>query len=319
MANREKDDHSGVETTGHEWDGIKELDNPLPRWWLIVWYITIVIAIVYWILMPAWPTLHGYTPGLLHQSDRVNVANDMKALQAQRGKEGEMLKNASLEQIERDPNLQAYAMAAGQAIFGDNCAPCHGAGGAGGKGYANLRDDVWLWGGQLADIQQTLTYGIRSGHPLARMSQMPAFGRDGLLKPADVNDMTDYVLALARKPANRAAVSRAAPTFAAQCAVCHGPEGKGNQAVGAPNLTDADWLYGGDRQSIHDQIWNGRGGVMPAWGGRLDAAQIKAVTVYVHVNAGGLNAPAKPAEPVAAAAAANLSQPVAADTANVVK
>ena len=289
MANREKDDHSGVETTGHEWDGIKELDNPLPRWWLIVWYMTIAVAIGYWILMPAWPTLHGYTPGILHQSDRVNVANDMKALAVLRGKEGAMLKSASLEQIERDPTLQAYAMASGQAIFGDNCAPCHGAGGAGGKGYANLRDDVWLWGGTLADIQQTLTYGIRSGHPMARLSQMPAFGRDSLLKPEEVNDLTDYVLALAHKPADRAAVGRATATFAAQCSVCHGADGKGNMAVGAPNLTDADWLYGGDRQSIHDQIWNGRGGVMPAWGARLDAAQIKAVTVYVHVNSGGAN------------------------------
>lgn len=317
MANREKDEHSGVETTGHEWDGIKELDNPLPRWWLIVWYMTIAIAIGYWVLMPAWPTLHGFTPGILHQSDRVNVANDMKALQAQRGKEGEMLKNASLDQIERDPGLQSYAMAAGQAIFGDNCAPCHGAGGAGGKGYANLRDDVWIWGGQLADIQQTLTYGIRSGHPMARMSQMPAFGRDALLKPQEVNDMTDYVLALAHKPANRVAVERASATFAAQCSVCHGPEGKGNQAVGAPNLTDADWLYGGDRQSIHDQIWNGRGGVMPAWGSRLDAAQIKAVTVYVHVNSGGANQPVKAVE--AAPVAENTVQPVAAEAANVVK
>ncbi len=287
MSHREKDEHSGIDTTGHEWDGIKELDNPLPRWWLYIWYACIAVAVVMWVLLPAWPTLNGYTHGVLHQSDRVQVARDMADLKARRGAEGAMLTNASLEQIEQDPKLQTYAMAAGQAIFGDNCAPCHGAGGAGGKGYANLRDDVWLWGGSLSDIQQTITYGVRSGHPQARLSQMPAFGRDALLKPDEVNDLTEYVVALSHRKADRAAVYRAAPLYAQQCAVCHGPAGLGSQAVGAPNLTDADWLYGSDRQSIHDQIWNGRGGVMPAWTGRLDPDQIKAVAVYVHVNSGG--------------------------------
>jgi len=302
MSERERDDHSGVETTGHEWDGIKELDNPLPRWWLIVWYACIAASVAYWVLFPAWPTLTGYTPGILGQSDRVNVANDMKALAAQRGAEGVMLENASLDEIEKTPHLQAYALAAGQAIFGDNCAPCHGQGGAGGKGYANLRDDVWLWGGQLADIQQTITHGIRSGDPEARMSMMPGFGKDALLKPQEVNDLTEYVVKLSRRAADGAAVARAAPVFAAQCAACHGAEGKGNPAVGAPNLTDGDWLYGADRKSIHDQIWFGRGGVMPAWGGRLTPAQIKAVTVYVHVNSGGAGQPAvMPAAPAAAA------------------
>ena len=305
MSDRERDKHSGVETTGHEWDGIKELDNPLPRWWLIVWYICIAVAIVYWVLFPAWPTLNGYTPGLLHQSDRVNVANDMKALAAQRGVEGVMLEKASLDEIEKTPNLQAFDMAEGQAIFGNNCAPCHGAGGAGGKGYANLRDDVWLWGGQLADIQQTITHGIRSGDPEARMSMMPSFGRDGLLKPQEVTDLTEYVVFLSHRAASPGAVARAAPIFAAQCAACHGPEGKGNQRVGAPNLTDSDWLYGSDRKSIHDQIWFGRGGVMPAWAGRLSAAEIKAVTVYVHVNSGGSGAPAPAAAPTVASADTN--------------
>ena len=229
----------------------------------------------------------------------------MKALQAQRGKEGVILQNASLEQIEKDPTLQAYAMAAGQAIFGDNCAPCHGQGGTGAKGYANLRDDVWLWGGSLADIQQTITHGIRSGDPEARVSMMPGFGKDGLLKPEQVNDVTEYVVNLSHRPANAAAVARATSVFAEQCATCHGPEGKGNPQVGAPNLTDNDWLYGGDRKSIHDQIWFGRGGVMPAWAGRLDPTQIKAVTVYVHVNSGGLNQP----QAVAGPSADNAAQP----------
>ncbi len=237
--------------------------------------------------MPAWPTPWGNTRGLLHQSDRVNVAADLKALAAQRGAEAGMLDKASLEQIEKDPKLLAYAMAQGQSIFGDNCATCHGAGGAGGKGYPNLRDDVWLWGGSLEDIQHTITVGVRSGQPDARVSQMPAFGRDGMLKPEQIDDLTEYVVSLSHRPADPAAVRRAAPLFHDNCSACHGVGGTGSQAVGAPNLTDADWLYGPDRASIHGQIWNGRGGIMPSWRARFTPATIKALAVYVHANAGG--------------------------------
>jgi cytochrome c oxidase cbb3-type subunit 3 len=283
----ERDEHTGVATTGHEWDGIKELDNPLPRWWLWIFYGCIAFSIGYWILMPAWPGLHGYTHGLLHNSARAQVAADLKALQAQRGAAGAQLKTATLEQIEADPKLQAYALEEGQSIFGDNCATCHGQGGTGGKGYPNLRDDVWLWGGSLEQIQQTVRYGVRSGDPQAHMSQMPSFGRDGILQPGQVDDLTEYVVALSHRPADAAAVARAAPLFQANCSTCHGPEGKGNQQFGAPNLTDSDWLYGSDRKSIHDQIWFGRGGVMPAWGHRFDDATLKAIAVYIHVKSGG--------------------------------
>ncbi len=287
MVHNDKDEVTGINTTGHEWDGIRELDNPLPRWWLWIFYACIAFAIGYWILMPAWPGLHGYTHGLLAKSDRAQVAVELKALRAQRGAEGASLVNASLEQIEADPKLQAYALAAGASVFGDNCATCHGAGGGGGKGYPNLRDDVWLWGGTPEDIEHTLRVGIRSGHPNARMSQMPAFGRDQIVTPDQVNDLTEYVVALSHRKANAAAVARAAPVFQAQCSVCHGPAGLGNQAVGAPNLTDRDWLYGSDRASIHSQIWNARGGVMPTWEKRFDTATIKALAVYVHANASG--------------------------------
>ena len=284
---RKFDEATGHEDTGHEWDGIRELDRPLPRWWLWVFYACIAVAIVYWFLMPAWPGLKTNTPGLLHESDRAKVVGDLNALAAQRGVEGRKLNAASLEQIESDPELQAYALAMGQSIFGDNCATCHGQGGTGAKGYPNLRDDVWLWGGSLEDIHHTITVGVRSGQPDARVSQMPAFGRDQILTPSQVDDLTEYVVALSRRKANRAAVARAAPTFQAQCAVCHGPAGTGNQTVGAPNLTDADWLYGEDRASIHGQIWNGRGGVMPSWRARFDPATLKALAVYIHANAGG--------------------------------
>ena len=284
---REKDEHSGVETTGHEWDGIRELDNPLPRWWLWIFYGCIAFAVGYWILMPAWPGLHGYTHGLLHNSSRAQVVKDLKVLSDQRGAAGARLKSASLEQIEADPALQAYALEEGQSIFGDNCATCHGQGGTGGKGYPNLRDDVWLWGGSLQAIEHTIRVGVRSEDPDARFSMMPSFGKDAILPPAQIDDLTEYVVALSHRPANAAAVARAAPLFQANCGVCHGPQGRGNQAFGAPNLTDADWLYGSDRAAIHDQIWNGHGGVMPAWGRRFDDAKIKALAVYIHVKSGG--------------------------------
>ncbi|MCI3134368.1 cytochrome-c oxidase, cbb3-type subunit III [Phenylobacterium aquaticum] len=287
MSPRETDDVSGVETTGHEWDGIRELDNPLPRWWLWTFYACIVVAIVYWVLMPAWPGLHGYTHGTLKMSDRAQVVRDLDALKTQRSAEGAQLRNASLEQIEADPKLQAYALAVGQSIFGDNCATCHGTGGTGGKGYPNLRDDVWLWGGTPEDIQHTITVGVRSDHPDARFSQMPAFGKDQLLPAEQINDLTEYVVALSHRPANAGAVGRAAPIFQANCAICHGPEGKGDPTKGAPNLTDKDWLYGADRADIHGQIWNGRGGVMPSWQKRFDPETIKALAVYIHANAAG--------------------------------
>ena len=283
---REKDEHSGVETTGHEWDGIRELDNPLPRWWLWVFYACIAFSIGYWVLMPSWPGVSGYTRGLLGQSDRAAVGKALSDLATVRGAGAAKLKTASLAQIESDPELQAYALQVGASIFGDNCATCQGAGGGGSKGYANLRDDVWLWGGTLEDIQQTLTYGIRSGDDQARMSQMPAFGRDGLLQPAQVADMTEYVVALSGRKAAAAAVTRATPVFAEQCVSCHGPAGKGMQSVGAPDLTDSDWLFGSDRASISSQIHNGRGGVMPAWGNRFSPETIKALAVYVHANSG---------------------------------
>lgn len=296
MSERERDDHSGTETTGHEWDGIKELDTPLPRWWLWVFYGSILWAIVYWVLMPAWPGVSGYTKGVLGMSDRADVVRELDGLKAHRQAGEAKLRTASLQQIEADPDLQAYAMQVGQSVFGDNCATCHGAGGGGGKGYPNLRDDVWLWGGSLDEIRHTLEVGVRSGHPQAKgETVMPAFGRDQLLTDAQIADMTEYVVALSRRKANQAAVTRAAQTYADQCAACHGPAGAGDPARGVPNLTDAEWLYGSDRASISEQIWNGRNGVMPSWQARFSPETIKALAVYVHANAGGDAEPAQSA------------------------
>lgn len=285
------DAHSGVETTGHEWDGIKELNNPLPRWWLYIWYGTIVWAIIYMVLMPAIPALPGLgtnTPGIRGHSDRMNVAAEIEALQTARTAESGMLLNASLEEIETNLELQQFAMAMGESAFGDNCATCHGAGGRGAKGYPALADDVWLWDGTLDGIEYTLRNGIRhEGDNETRFSLMPAYGADGLLTAAEVDDMTQYVLHLSGREADMDAVSRGTETWTTQCAACHGVDGTGDRSQGAPNLTDAEWVFGGEENDIQATIYNARNAHMPAWEGRLDDATIKALSVYVHALGGG--------------------------------
>jgi len=283
----EIDQATGTETTGHEWDGIKELNTPLPRWWLWVFYATIVWAIGYWVLYPAWPMLAGYTHGVLNHSQRADVAQSVRELKTQRSIQGKALQGATLQQIEADPNLLQFAREAGKSAFGDNCATCHGSGAQGFKGYPNLNDDVWLWGGTLDDIRHTIQVGVRSSHPETRVSQMPAFGRDGLLEKTQITDLTQYVLKLSGRKANAAAVARAEPLFKEQCAACHGDDGRGKREFGAPNLTDRDWLYGGSADEIRMQIEQGRGGVMPTWGTRLDAMTVDALAVYVHSLGGG--------------------------------
>ncbi|MBI1362278.1 MAG: cytochrome-c oxidase, cbb3-type subunit III [Alphaproteobacteria bacterium] len=286
----EIDNHSGVETTGHEWDGIRELNNPLPRWWLYLFYACIAFAFGYWVLMPAWPGLPGMsgaTPGILHASDRAKVAGELSALARDRAALSAKLATLDAASILKDPQLRQQALALGESTFGDNCATCHGPGGRGGKGYPRLADDVWLWGGSLADIEQTIRYGVRSGNPKARVIDMPAFGRDEFLKPAQIDDLVEYVMHLSGQPADEAAVARASQVFIDNCKTCHGAAGTGDRSRGVPNLTDADWLYGGDRATIRRTIFGPRGGVMPAWGDRFDPATVRALAIYVHSLGGG--------------------------------
>lgn len=286
----EIDAHSGIETTGHEWDGIKELNNPLPRWWRFIFWASVVVAIVYWILMPAWPALpgmQGNTTGVLRQSDRSEVAADITAMKAERSALSAKLASVDAASILKDQGLSQLALSLGESAFGDNCAACHGAGGRGARGYPTLADDVWLWGGSLDDVERTLRYGIRSSHPETHTSEMPAFGRDQFLTKSQVSDLVEYVVALSRREADAAAVARAAPLFEQNCASCHGATGLGDRTKGAPNLTDADWLYGGDRAAIQRTIHGPRNGVMPAWGDRFDPATIRALAIYVHSLGGG--------------------------------
>lgn len=303
----EIDAHSGRSTTGHEWDGIKELDTPLPRWWLYIFYATIAAAIVYWVLMPAWPMVNGYTQGVLDYSDRRNVVSDIRNLEAARAGNYDRLLAASYDDIVADPDLREFAFAAGQAAFGDNCRTCHGAGGAGAPGFPSLADDVWIWGGTLEDIEHTIAVGIRSGHPDARLSMMPAFGRDQILSRTQIDDVTEYVLALGpartRTGPDPRAAARGAAIYQDQCAICHGPNGDGDRAQGAPSLRDDIWLYGGTRAEVRRQIELGRGGVMPNWDRRFDPALIRALAIYVYALGGGEPAPAPqppPAEPALA-------------------
>lgn len=277
------DEHTGTETTGHSWDGIEELNTPLPRWWLIVFYATVVWAVVYCIFMPSFPGL----PGLRNHSERANVSAEMARVEAERAELAmRLLTSSSLEQIEQDPDLLQFAMAAGQSAFGDNCATCHGIGGRGYPGYPSLADDVWLWGGTLSDIKQTITHGIRAHSDETRQSMMPAFG-DGLLTGSQISDLAVYVANFSDPQDDQEALARAEPVFEMQCSGCHGVDGRGDRFQGAPNLTDAEWLYGSDVASIREQIRHGRNGVMPNWGERLDDATITSLAVYVHALGGG--------------------------------
>ena len=279
---------TGAESTGHEWDGIIELNNPMPRWWLIVFYVTIVWSVIYWVFMPAWPGITDHTKGIRGHTERQNVAAAVEAAMAERSASATRLTEAAnLAAIEADPELLQFALALGESAFGDNCATCHGAGGQGFQGYPNLADDAWLWGGSLDAIEHTLTVGIRSDHPDARFSQMPAFGRDGLLNREQVSDVVEYVVSLSGRDADASAAARGAVLFEEQCVVCHQQGGVGDRTQGAPNLSDAIWLYGGERADIRETIWNSRYGVMPTWEARLDDATIAALAVYVHALGGG--------------------------------
>lgn len=288
MSAHDLDAATGTPTTGHEWDGIKELNTPLPRWWVWVFYATIVWSIGYWVVYPAVPLVRSFTAGVIGYSSRGQVAADVRALETARGAMVAKLAAAPLAEIEKDPTLFTFATAQGRAAFGNNCAPCHGIGGGGAKGYPNLNDNDWLWGGSLDQIYQTISFGIRSGNAKAHESTMVGFGKDGVLKRAEIVAVARYVRSLSGLPVPAGTdLAAGKQVFADNCAACHGEDAKGNQEMGAPNLADRIWLYGPDETTIVDVVTNGRNGVMPAWADRLDAPTLKALAVYVHSLGGG--------------------------------
>ena len=283
----EKDAITGKPTTGHDWDGVKELDTPLPKWWLYVFYATIVWSIGYYVLYPAWPSLSTHTTGMLNYSARTEIARDLREQAEQRAPYVNRIRAASLEQIRNDPQLLGFSIAGGRSAFADNCAACHGSGGAGAKGFPSLADDDWLWGGDLEAINTTIRTGIRSAHPDSRLSQMPRFGLDGMLNVSQINDVAEYVLSLSATETDKPAAQRGTAVYTENCAACHGDKGEGNAEIGAPSLSDRIWLYGSDKASVVQTIAASRNGVMPAWVDRLDEATIKMLTVYVHSLGGG--------------------------------
>jgi cytochrome c oxidase cbb3-type subunit 3 len=285
MANKRIDDATGTSTVGHEWDGIEELDTPMPRWWLWSFYISIAFAIGYVVVYPAIPMLHEGTQGLSGWTSRGELQHELD--EHRNGQAGMLaaLAQTPIERLPENPALMRAAVAGGRAAFKVNCVQCHGAGAAGSKGYPNLNDDDWLWGGDLKAIENTITHGARQANDTqTHMSQMPAFGHDGILTAAQIDQVADHVLSLSGKTGDNAA---GAQLFATNCAVCHGPAGQGNRQVGAPKLADAIWLYGGTKEDIAAQVTNPRHGAMPAWGGRLDPVTIKVLAAYVHSLGGG--------------------------------
>ena len=284
------------ETTGHSWDGIEEFNNPLPRWWLWAFYATIVWGVGYTIAYPAWPGISKATAGVLGYSTRAEVASEIAAVDAANAAINARLETTDLTAIAADPALLSYATNAGAAVFRTWCAQCHGSGAAGAQagGYPNLLDDDWLWGGDITAIHETISYGIRNEeNPDARFSMMPAFGRDELIEGKEISQVVNYVMSLSSPPQDAGEVAAGAQVFADQCASCHGADGSGDRMQGAPDLTDAIWLYGGDFARLVETVHNARYGVMPAWQGRLTEAQIRAVSAYVHGLGGGEAPPAE--------------------------
>jgi cytochrome c oxidase cbb3-type subunit 3 len=283
----EKDDVTGQMTTGHEWDGLQELNRPLPKWWIYVFVATVAWSLVYFVLYPSVPGITGYYHGLIGYYQRDAVDADVAAVATQRAAAMDRIRTLSFADIRKDPQLLAVAETAGRITFAENCQPCHGAGGGGNPGFPALAAGNWLWGGKLEDIQQTVTYGIRSNLEDARNSQMPRFGADGILQPKEIQEVADYVATLYGLPATGTDPAEDKRLFAENCAVCHGDAGQGNREVGGPKLAAHTHLHGDTREAILSQINTPRMGLMPNWNNRLDLAKIKSVALYVHSLGGG--------------------------------
>lgn len=285
MSVGERDPHSGHMTTGHDWNGIKELNRPVPK---IIWLFliaTFIFSVVYWILMPAWPLGVTYTRGLLGLDQTDTLRAQLEEGAEQQSAWANQIEELSFDEIRQDSQLMETVRGTGSTLFGDNCAVCHGTDGQGGPGYPNLTDQAWLWGGAPEEIQQTLLVGINSDHPETRVAEMLAFGENNMLGRSEIRDVVTYVQSLSDSEAvaNRPeeALANGEEIFTANCASCHAEDGSGMTELGAPDLTDNSWIYGSDRQSIYDTIFHGRQGVMPHWEARLSPLELKILSLYV--------------------------------------
>ena len=286
MSEKHIDELSGVETTGHEWDGIQELNNPMPRWWLWTFYATIVWALAYTIAYPAWPMISSATSGMLGYSSRADVQTELAAAEQAKSAYVEAVKAKNVDEILADDNLRQFATAAGSAAFKVNCIQCHGSGAQGSPGFPNLNDDEWLWGGKIDQIYYTIAHGVRfAGDEETHSSEMPAFAE--ILEPQQVNEVAAYVASLAGTADTPELVPAGAKVFADNCAACHGENAKGNKEMGAPDLTDAIALYASGQTAIAQQVRHPKHGVMPAWGARLGDVKVKELAIFVHSLGGG--------------------------------
>ncbi|WP_417449237.1 cytochrome-c oxidase, cbb3-type subunit III [Kordiimonas sp.] len=281
------DSFTGIETTGHEWDGIKELNNPSPRWWLIVFFLCCVWSVGYWVVYPAWPTFsgdgeRGGTAGSMGWTQYDQLKEQQAEIRARKSAYLASFEAASFEEVQADEALYAFAVAGGAAAFKDNCATCHGTGGAGSAGYPNLNDDDWLWGGDIDAIHETIRAGVRAGHEETRFSEMPAFG--DMLSDTEIADVAQHVMSLTQDVPGSA---DGAQVFADNCAACHADDGTGDHGLGSPNLADAIWFYGDTKADIMSQVRKPKHGVMPSWEARLDATTIRQLAIYVHSLGGG--------------------------------
>lgn len=274
------------QTMGHEWDGIEEYNNPLPRWWVWTFFACVAFAIGYVLYYPAFPGGHGSASNWTTIKELNQSLAEAKASQKDFD---DKLTATALGDVEKDETLRTYAQAAGKMLFSINCSQCHGAGGAGAKGFPNLLDDEWIHGGKLADIAYTITHGVRNTQDAKARNPglMPAFGKDEILGAGQVADVVNYLSVLAHGAKDNESTVRGAQVFKDNCTACHGLKGEGMREFGAPPLNNAIWLYGGDNETRMETVENGRGGVMPAWGLRLTELDIKKLAVYVHNLGGG--------------------------------
>jgi len=282
---RERDPISGHMMTGHEWNGIEELNTPVPR---VVWFfltLAALFALGYWVLMPAWPIGTTYTKGLLDTNQHKIVTAKVQRAAAERSGWTDQIVARDIDAIRADPALMAFVREDGHRLFGDNCAACHGIEAKGNPGFPNLIDGDWLWGGGADAIAHTIAVGVNSpASPQTRISQMLAFGKDGILDSASIQAVADYVKSLsdpAWAKGKPTSVAKGQEVFAANCAACHGEQGRGNQQIGAPNLTDRVWLYGGEIYTIYTTIHDGRQGEMPAWEHRLSPVDRKILVAFL--------------------------------------
>lgn len=285
MHKKERDPHTGYKTTGHEWNGIKELNTPVPKaiWWFLI--VTHLFALGYWILMPTWPLIDTYTKGLLGADQQERVEEEVAEAEAVRQTQLNVIQEQDYATILANPELMNLVQLNGQTMFEDNCSACHGSGGKGRLGYPTLTDNDQLWGSTPEELAETIRVGVNSDHPESRYSEMLAFGRDQLLQRNDVTALVSYIESLSESagsdPAKEEEIARGKQLFAENCVACHGENAEGSVETGAPNLADDVWIYGAGRQNIYDSIWHGRIGAMPAWEERLSPLQRKVLTLYV--------------------------------------